>query len=122
VITLTGNTLPSAPDVDHHAVGGCGDVHAAELASDRLVNLLADIFHAGWGRENLKTFAKQPHLLSGLLICWRSRAASPADRSLKAVLLLGEQRPLFNIAPQPPEAQVDVPNIFATPAARPDGR
>ena len=69
------------------------------------------------GRENLKTFSKQPHLLSGL----RGPLAveggiTGADRSLQPAVLLPLEKngPLFNIAPQPPEAQqVDVLNVFA---------
>ncbi len=69
------------------------------------------------GRENWKTFAKRPHILSGI----RGPLAveggtTAADRSLRpAVLLPGEGNgPLFEIAEQPPEAQqVDVLNVYA---------
>ena len=68
------------------------------------------------GRENLKTFSKRPHLLSGI----RGPLAveggtTAADRSLRAAVLLpGEgNAPLFRIAVQPPESQqVDTLNIF----------
>ena len=67
-------------------------------------------------RENLKTFPKRSHLLSGI----RGPLAveggtTTADRSLRAAVLLpGEgNRPLFRVAPQPPESQqVDTLNIF----------
>ena len=69
------------------------------------------------GRENLKSFPKRAHLLSGL----RGPLAveggtTAADRSLKqAIMLPGEaNRPLFAIAPQPQEAQqVDTLNVFS---------
>ena len=82
------------------------------------VPLLADpYFDLQPGRENLKSFPKRAHLLSGL----RGPLAveggtTAADRSLKsAIMLPGEaNRGLFQIADQPLEAQqVDVLNVFA---------
>ena len=82
------------------------------------VPVVADpYFDLSPGRENLKSFAKRSHLLSGL----RGPLAveggpTAANRGLKpAVLLPGEgNAPPFAIAPQPPEAQqVDVLNVFA---------
>ncbi|MEY2518223.1 MAG: large repetitive protein, partial [bacterium] len=81
------------------------------------VPLVADPwFDLAPGRENLKSFSKRRHLLSGL----RGPLAveggpTAADRSLRsAVLLPGEGNgPLFRVAPQPPESQqVDTLNVF----------
>src|SRR5262249_5108035 len=81
------------------------------------VNLLADTyFNLPPGRENIKTFAKQPHLLSGIRgPLPREGGATGADRSRQPAVLLPLEKngPLFAIAPQAPEAQqVDVLNIF----------
>ncbi|MEO6651293.1 MAG: hypothetical protein ABIP17_01380, partial [Ilumatobacteraceae bacterium] len=73
-------------------------------------------FELAPGRENLRSFAKRAHLLSGI----RGPVAveggpTATDRSLRpAVMLPGETNaPLFQIAEQPDEAQqVDVLNIF----------
>ncbi|MGB7818284.1 MAG: Calx-beta domain-containing protein, partial [Ornithinibacter sp.] len=82
------------------------------------VNLVADPWYLLQpGQENLRSFSKRPHLLSGI----RGPLAveggtTAADRSLRpAVLLPGEgNAPLFKIAPQPPEEQqVDVLNVYA---------
>ena len=68
------------------------------------------------GRENLRSFSKRAHLLSGI----RGPLAveggpTAADRSLRPAVMLPDETnaPLFQIAQQPPEAQqVDVLNVF----------
>ena len=128
--------LPSRPVYHVHARGrpvGMGRVlHAAgtgQPAADlpgRDVRQLVPADHrlahrrpvlrARPGRQNLTTFPKQPHLLSGI----RGPLAveggtTAADRSLKgAVLLPGEDnRPPFRVAAQPPEWQaIDTLNVY----------
>ena len=82
------------------------------------VNLVADPFYVLQpGQENLRSFSKRPHLLSGIRGPLAVEGgATAANRSLRpAVLLPGEgNAPLFQVAPQPPEAQqVDVLNVYA---------
>ena len=81
------------------------------------VPIVADpFFQLAPGRENLRTFGKQPHLLSGI----RGPLAveggtTAADRSLQAAVLLpGEDnRPPFRVAAQPPEwQQIDTLNVY----------
>jgi hypothetical protein len=95
---------------------------AAPLRSGNLhvqvtIPVIADpYFDIQPGHENLRSFPKVAHLLSGI----RGPLAveggtTSADRSLiKAVLLPGEANgPLFNIPPQPPETQsIDTLNIY----------
>jgi Ca2+-binding RTX toxin-like protein len=68
------------------------------------------------GRENLKSFPKQPHLLAELRGPLAVEGGTTgADRSLQpAILLPGEANaPLFGIGQQPPESgPVDVLNVF----------
>jgi Ca2+-binding RTX toxin-like protein len=82
------------------------------------VDLVADPYYVLQpGQENLTSFSKRPHLLSGIRGPLAVEGGTTAsDRSLRpAVLLPGEgNAPLFQIAPQPPEAQqVDVLNVYA---------
>ena len=81
------------------------------------ITLVADpFFQLAPGRANLRTFGKQPHLLSGI----RGPLAveggtTSADRSIRpAVLLPGEDnRPAFSVAAQPPEwQQIDTLNVY----------
>jgi hypothetical protein len=85
------------------------------------VPVLADPwFELAPGRENLKAFPKQEHVLGGI----RGPLAveggtTAADRSLKeAILLPGEANgPLFQVAAQPPEShQIDTLNVFSDDA------
>ena len=82
------------------------------------VPILADpAFRLPEGRENLKTFPKRAHLLSGLRGPLAVEGGTTgADRSLhQAVLLPGESNgPLFQIAAQPPEwQQIDTLNVYS---------
>jgi Ca2+-binding RTX toxin-like protein len=67
--------------------------------------------------QNLKVFAKRPHLLSGLQGPLQVEGGTTtADRSLRpAFVLPGEKNgPFFSIAPQASEAtQIDVLNVYA---------
>ncbi|HEX4527110.1 MAG TPA: PKD domain-containing protein [Gaiellaceae bacterium] len=81
------------------------------------VPLIADpFFELAPGRENLTTFPKQPHLLSGIRGPLSVEGGTTAaDRSLKgAVLLPGEDNlPPFRVAAQPPEWQsIDTLNVY----------
>ena len=81
------------------------------------VNLLADpFFELQPGRENLTTFPKQPHLLSGIQGPLSVEGGTTsADRSLHAAVLLpGEgNAPPFRVAAQPPEWQaIDTLNVY----------
>ena len=85
---------------------------------DVTVKLSADPdFVLAPGAENVKSFAKQPHLLSGLQGPLQVEGGTTgADRSLRqAILLPGEtNKALFGIPPQPSEAtQIDVLNVYA---------
>ena len=68
------------------------------------------------GRQNLRTFGKQAHVLGGIQGPLAVEGGTTAaDRSLKgAVLLPGEDNlPAFRVAPQPPEwQQIDTLNIY----------
>ena len=82
------------------------------------VNVAADpAFVLQPGAENIKVFAKQPHLLGGLQGPLQVEGGTTnADRSLRRALLLpGETNgPLFAIPPQPSEAtQIDVLNVYS---------
>ncbi|MDX6679730.1 MAG: large repetitive protein, partial [Solirubrobacteraceae bacterium] len=67
-------------------------------------------------RENLRTFGKQPHLLSGIRGPLSVEGGTTsADRSVRAAVLLpGEDnRPPFRVAAQPPEwQQIDTLNVY----------
>src|SRR5262249_6204282 len=120
-ITLTGETpLPSSGTATLTLTqwAAVATFTPANWYMPITVNLLADTwFTLAAGRENLKSFSKRPHLLSDI----RGPLAveggvTGADRSLQPAVILPFEKnaPLFQVAPQPPEAQqVDVLNIFA---------
>ena len=81
------------------------------------VPLVADVnFQLAPGRQNLKVFAKQQHILSGIAGPLSVEGGTTsANRSLHAAVLLpGEGNgPLFAVAAQPPEwQQIDTLNIY----------
>jgi hypothetical protein len=93
-------------------VADCGSWYKALT-----IPLLADpFFELAPGRQNLTTFPKQPHLLSGIRgPLGVEGGTTAADRSIHgAVLLPGEDnRPAFRVAAQPPEwQQIDTLNIY----------
>ncbi|HEY3484536.1 MAG TPA: hypothetical protein VGK49_04085, partial [Ilumatobacteraceae bacterium] len=92
-------TCPFSPLPDH-----CGTWYQPIT-----IELLADpFFRLAEGRENLKTFGKQAHLLSGIRGPLSVEGGTTsADRSIRAAVLLpGEDnRPAFRVAAQPPEWQ-----------------
>ncbi|MFZ1880264.1 MAG: Calx-beta domain-containing protein [Gaiellaceae bacterium] len=95
----------------------CPDATCGDWYVPINVTVAADpFFEIAPGRQNLRTFGKQPHLLSGI----RGPLAveggtTSADRSVHAAVVLpGEgNAPPFRVAAQPPEwQQIDTLNIY----------
>ena len=82
------------------------------------MNLSADPdFTLQPGAENVKVFAKRPHLLGGIQGPLQVEGGTTsADRSLRAAFVLPQEKngPFFGIAPQASEAtQIDVLNVYS---------
>ena len=119
MLTLTSTAKPasvaSTAEVDQWAA--VVTFTPGNYATAQTVNLVADPnFILPPGRENLKTFAKQQHILSGIQGPLSVEGGTTnSDRSLHAAVLLpGEGNgPLFAVAAQPPEwQQIDTLNVY----------
>ena len=120
VLTLTSTAKPASVGLDGLPWTQWAAIVTftpGNYATPQTVNLLADpYFILPPGRQNLKTFAKQQHILSGIQGPLSVEGGTTnSDRSLHAAVLLpGEGNgPLFAVAAQPPEwQQIDTLNVY----------
>ncbi|MCA1841353.1 MAG: hypothetical protein LC723_13695, partial [Actinobacteria bacterium] len=106
----------NAPNANN-AANTCPPASCGDWYQPITIPLIADpFFQLASGRENLKMFPKQRHLLSGIRGPLAVEGGTTAsDRSLKAAVLLpGEGNgPVFRVAAQPPEWQsIDTLNVY----------